>query len=401
MKSIPPLISSRMAAVARLIRRRGVTGAIRKALHVVRRDARYQKWIASYDTLGVEAQAKLAQRVSSLTRPPLISIVVPVYNPPAALLTEMIESVRSQIYPHWELCIADDASPASHVRRILEEYRDRDPRIRVVFRECNGHICHASNTALGLATGDFVALLDHDDVLPCHALAVVARYIEAYPHARLFYSDEDKISTAGRRSAPYFKADWDPELILQQNFFSHFGVFDTAVMRAAGGFRPGLEGSQDHDLVLRCARMVEARDIVHIPHILYHWRTLEGSTAVSVAEKPYAVAASVAAVSGHLRALGNEAVVVPPSADFPFVRVEYPLPESLPMVHLVLLATGVSDAAAVANMLSLLTKTAYDNLRITLVGDVSAVSLPADWAARVELSPADDLDAIDRRLRKR
>ncbi|WP_196492817.1 glycosyltransferase family 2 protein [Burkholderia territorii] len=392
------MISSRIAAVARLICRQGVTAAIRKALHVVRRDAHYQRWIASYDTLDVEEQAKLAQRVASLTRPPLISIVVPVYNPPAALLTEMIESVRSQIYPYWELCIADDASPASHVRRILEEYRNRDPRIRVEFRECNGHICHASNSALELATGEFVALLDHDDVLPRHALAVVASYIETYPHARLFYSDEDKISTGGRRGAPYFKADWDPELILQQNVFSHFGVFDTAVVRAAGGFRPGLEGSQDHDLVLRCTRMVEARDIVHIPHVLYHWRTLEGSTAVSVSEKPYAVAASVKAVSDHLRALGNEAVVVPPSADFPFMRVEYSLPEPLPMVHLVLLAMGKSDAAVVANMLSLLEKTAYGNLRITLVGDVTASSLPSDWAARFEFSQADDLDSIDRRL---
>lgn len=398
LKSIHALIAPRMAAIARVIRRRGVKGAVRKVLHVVRRDARYQKWIASYDTLDAEAQAKLAQMAASLTRCPLISIVVPVYNAPAEMLAEMIESVRSQIYPHWELCMADDASPAPHVRRILEEYRDRDSRIRVVFRERNGHICHASNSALALATGEFVALLDHDDVLPRHALAVVARYIDAYPHGRLFYSDEDKISTAGRRSAPYFKAEWDPELILQQNVFSHFGVFEAAVMRAAGGFRPGLEGSQDHDLVLRCARMVEARDIIHIPHVLYHWRTIEGSTAVSLAEKPYAVAASVKAVTDHLRALGNEAAVVPPSADFPFMRVEYPLPEPLPIVHLVLLAPRGSEAGVAASLSSLLAATAYDNLRITLVADVPAASLPAEWAARVELSPADDWDAIDRRL---
>ncbi|MBU9152859.1 glycosyltransferase [Burkholderia multivorans] len=392
------LIASRLAAVARAVRQRGVKGALRKVLHVVRRDAHYQRWVALYDTLDADVQADLERMVASLTKRPLISIVVPVYNAPAELLSEMIESVRAQIYPHWQLCIADDASPAPHIRRILEEYRDRDTRIRVVFREHNGHICRASNSALEIATGEFVALLDHDDVLPRHALAVLARYIDAYPNGRLFYSDEDKISTAGRRSAPYFKAEWDPELILQQNFFSHLGVYEAGVIRAAGGFRPGFEGSQDHDLVLRCARLVESRDIIHIPHVLYHWRTIEGSTAVSVTEKPYAVTASVKAVSEHLRALGKDAVVVPPSADFPFMRVEYPLPERLPVVHLVLLALHGSVDDRVANMVSLLEATSYGNLRITLVAELSAASLPAEWATRVELSPADDLNEIDSRL---
>ncbi|MDN7509526.1 glycosyltransferase [Burkholderia multivorans] len=384
--------------VTAAVRRQGLAGAARKIVRVLRRDARYQQWIASYDRCGAEERATLDAKTRSLPRSPLISIVVPVYNTPASLLVEMIDSVLAQIYPHWELCVADDASPEPHVRDILQRYAARDSRIRVAYRERNGHICEASNSALDLATGEFIALLDHDDVLPCHALAVVARYINAYPEAKLFYSDEDKISEAGRRSTPYFKGDWDPELILQQNFFSHFGVFDTNIVREVGGFRRGLEGSQDHDLVLRCTRLVAPSQIVHIPHVLYHWRTIEGSTAVSIAEKPYAVDAYVRAVTDHLAATGVDATVVPPSRDFPFIRIDHALPDPLPRVHVVVLAGDSGDADTATYLSALLSKTAYANLHVTLVKRNAASSLPDALAKTVSVADVRDGGDVERML---
>ncbi|WP_175683898.1 glycosyltransferase family 2 protein [Burkholderia cenocepacia] len=391
-------ISRRAATVTAVVRRQGVKGAVRKIVRVLRRNARYQKWIASYDTCGARERRILEAEIRKLPASPLISIVVPVYNTPASLLAEMIESVLEQIYPHWELCLADDASPEPHVRDILQRYAARDSRIRVAYRERNGHICEASNSALDLATGEFIALLDHDDVLPSHALAVVARYINAYPEAKLFYSDEDKISEAGRRSTPYFKADWDPQLILQQNFFSHFGVFDTNIVRAVGGFRHGLEGSQDHDLVLRCARVVAPSHIVHIPHVLYHWRTIEGSTAISIAEKPYAVDAYVRAVADHLAATGVDATIVPPSRDFPFIRIDHALPEPAPRVHVVVLPGDSRDADMGTYLSDLLSKTAYTNVHATLVQRNAALSLPDELTRMVSVADVRETRDMERLL---
>ncbi|HKR45481.1 MAG TPA: hypothetical protein VJU59_38400, partial [Paraburkholderia sp.] len=186
-----------------------------------------------------------------------------------------------------------------------------------------------------LATGEYVVLLDHDDLLPPHALAMVVRYLRKHPHARLLYSDEDKISADGHRSTPYFKPDWDPELIAQYNLFSHLGVYETVLMREVGGFRAGFEGSQDHDLVLRCVRAAGDAAVVHIPHVLYHWRTIEGSTALNADEKPYAVEAGVRAVRDSFGCGEARVEVIEPSTRLPFVQVRYPLPEPPPCVQLI------------------------------------------------------------------
>lgn len=356
-----------MSAVAVLVRREGLSGALRKVARVAGRQSQYQEWVAAYDSVDEFRLQALRTEIEQLSCKPRISIIVPVFNTPLRFLTQMIDSVMNQTYPHWELCLADDASTEPHVRATLHDYSQRDSRIRVAFREKNGHICAASNTALELATGEYLALLDHDDVLPPHALAMVAKYIDAHPDARLLYSDEDKISEEGLRSSPYFKPDWDPELIVQQNFFSHLGVFDTQLVRDAGGFRQGLEGSQDHDLVLRCLRIAGDAAVVHIPHVLYHWRTIEGSTAISVGEKPYAVEAGVRAIRDHLAALGVEADVVAPSNTFPFVHVDYALPVPVPTVHVVVRASG-NMSHLTACLTSLLTCTQYPRYHVSIAG---------------------------------
>ncbi|MDA8151235.1 MAG: glycosyltransferase [Acidithiobacillus sp.] len=265
----------------------------------------YETWIRQYDTLTDADRADMRTHIASFTNPPIFSVVMPTYNPPEKFLRKAIESVRAQIYPHWELCIADDASPLPHVRRVLEEYARKDPRIKVVFREQNGHISVASNSALEVATGDYVALLDHDDALAEHALYWMAAEIMAHPEAELLYSDEDKISKKDRRCDPYFKPDWNPELLLGQNYISHLGVYKKDRVLRYGGFRQGFEGSQDWDLVLRFTEDLSPEKIRHIPAVLYHWRILDGSTASDLSAKPYVVNAAKMAITESLQRRGE------------------------------------------------------------------------------------------------
>lgn len=266
----------------------------------------YVQWLRRFD---VAVPANVEERVASLARKPRISIVMPTFNSPERWLRHCIESVRNQHYPYWELCIADDASTDARVRRVLVEYARKDPRIKIRFREQNGHISASSNDALALATGEFVALLDHDDELHPMALYEIARAISGNPSWKVIYTDEDKMDVSGKRFDPYFKPDFDPELLLGQNYFCHLTAYSTELIRGIGGFRVGYEGSQDHDLALRAVESLGREEIGHIPRVLYHWRAIENSTAMGADQKPYAVSAGVRAVQEHLQRTGVEGEV--------------------------------------------------------------------------------------------
>lgn len=315
----------------------------------------YRQWIQSCRPSGDLDHQAVPDEVSRWPLRPLVSIVMPTYNSPSLWLRRAIESVRQQTYPHWELCIADDASPQPHVRVILEEYRDSDPRIKINLRHINGHISEASNSALALVTGDFVALLDHDDELAPHALYKVAQAIKDRPDLNLIYSDEDKIDERGRRFGPYFKPDWNPELLRAQNVISHLGVYRTERLRAIGGFRVGLEGSQDWDVALRITEHLPAETIAHIPDVLYHWRAISGSTALGHEQKSYVAQSSLRVVDEHLHRTHVQATVEPAFSSY--VRVRYALPPTPPLVSLIVLAG--SDNAS-----ELQTRTAYPQLEI-------------------------------------
>ncbi len=299
-----------------------------------RRTARYsyRKWLEGRRELTTERARRV---IDQLPHTPLISVLVPVFNPRLEWLRECLDSVLAQSYPHWQLCIADDASTDPEVGEVLAEYAERDSRLQVVYRQRNGHICAASNSALQLVRGDFVALLDHDDCLAPHALFHVAEALYRYPDAGLLYSDEDKLNEAGERFDPHFKPQWNPDLLLSQNYIGHLAVFRSALVREVGGFREGFEGSQDHDLVLRVCERLAAEQIVHIPHVLYHWRAGEGSTALHSDEKDYTTRAGVAAVREHVQAQVPGAEVV--EGHYPNTyRVRWPLPERLPLVSLLI-----------------------------------------------------------------
>jgi len=260
----------------------------------------YAEWVRRYDSWPEKELEALQAWQSGFPAQPRFSILLPVYDPPLRYLREAVESVLAQTWPHWQLCIADDCSPSSEVRDYLAGLPARDDRIRVVFREENGHISHCSNSALELAEAEWVTLLDHDDLLARPALTLMAHAILTHPEGRFFYSDEDKIDGEGRRFAPYFKPDWNPALMTSHNQVTHLAVYHGATLRELGGFRTGFEGAQDWDLVLRMADHVGPGRIVHVPRILYHWRSIESSTASGIGAKHYAIEAGRRAIAEHL-----------------------------------------------------------------------------------------------------
>lgn len=257
----------------------------------------YQHWIDKYEPKPDELTAYQAEALSFPYRP-LISIVMPVYNVDEVWLKAAIESVCNQTYGGWELCIADDASTKPHIKTVLNEYTDRDKRIKVAFLEDNQGISGASDAALNLATGEYVGLLDHDDELARFAIFEVVKLLNREPGLDLIYSDEDKLEPNGRRVDAFFKPDFSPDLLMSMNYISHFSVFRRQVLNEVGGFRKGFEGSQDHDLVLRTAEYTSK--IAHIPKILYHWRKLPGSSSTGTAAKNYAYEAGIRALEGAL-----------------------------------------------------------------------------------------------------
>jgi GT2 family glycosyltransferase len=280
----------------------------------------YAEWVRLYDTLTKEKIGALRQNADKLKEQPLLSVLMPTFNTSEKFLRQAIESVINQIYEHWELCIADDASTKDHVRNVLNEYAERDSRIKIVHRKNNGHISEASNSAAEIAKGDLLVLLDHDDVLPSHALYWIAKTSSQHPDAKLIYSDEDKIDESGLRSSPFFKPDWNPDLFLAQNYLCHLVAISCASFTGVGGFRVGFEGSQDWDLLLRITEKLSPEEIVHIPHILYHWRASPTSTAQSTDNKTYAAEAAEKALREHFYRISEAAEPVALSNGYFTVR---------------------------------------------------------------------------------
>lgn len=273
----------------------------------------YLRWINT-NRLTVKLLARMKVDAERLrVAGPIISIIVPVYNTPRAFLEEMIGSVISQIYPKWELCLADDASTQPHVREVLEKMAAKDDRIRIVHRNRNGHIVEATNSALGIASGEYVVLLDHDDVLPPDAILHIAECISCNPHVDWIYTDEDKIDKNGRHFDPQFKGAWNPEMAITHNFTHHLTAIRKSLVERVGGMRKGFEGAQDLDLFLRVAENTTADRIRHVPHVCYHWRSHGGSTASHGTQKSYIFDSAYRAINDALkrRALRAEPFLPP------------------------------------------------------------------------------------------
>lgn len=269
-------------------------------------DDPYERWMAAHFARSSDLDDQREQTEHFIEKP-LVSVVMPVYDPPIALLDAAISSVVDQSYGNWELCIADDRSPNKEVRKCLEEWKRKDERIRVVFRKENGHISKASNSALELVTGKFIAFMDHDDLLAPDALFHIVKRINRKPGVDILYSDEDKVDGTGRHSDAHFKPQWCPDHLLSRNYFGHLVVMRTELVQQIGGFREGFEGSQDYDLILRATE--RSNSIEHIPRVLYHWRIHAASAALNEEVKPYAYDAARKAISESLTRRGEPAEV--------------------------------------------------------------------------------------------
>ncbi|UYO94034.1 glycosyltransferase [Pollutimonas sp. M17] len=344
----------------------------------------YAEWLRRYGNIDDALRHDIRKRIKGMPRKPLISILMPVYDPPLDLLDQAIQSVRTQLYQEWELCMADDASKDDSVRQLLARHAREDARIKVAYRKQNGHISKASNSALSLATGEFVALLDNDDLLSEHALFHVAQAILDNPAAGLIYSDEDKIDIAGNRTAPYFKPDWNPDLFLSHNMINHLGCYRTGLVKELQGFRPGYEGSQDYDLALRCIETLADYQIVHIPRVLYHWRAVPGSTALSGQAKNYALQAGKRAIDDHFRrcAIDAQAELL----DMGMYRVRYALPQPLPLVSLIIpTRNGLELIRQCID--SITERTRYGNYEILVVDNDSDDPATLDYFAALREDP--------------
>ena len=238
---------------------------------------------------------------------PRFSIVTPTFNTPAAALKSCISSVLNQQFQDWEWCIVDDASTEPHVCRMLTKAARRDKRIRISRRSQNGGIVAASQDAVDMALGEFVVLLDHDDLLHSEALLAVDQRLKSDPTIDYLYTDEDKIDNNGNHYDVFKKPSFDPLRLAGQNYCCHLSVFRSTLLDQIGGFRAGFEGSQDYDLILRATE--KARTVAHIPRVLYHWRAIPGSAATQLDAKPYALEAALRAVSAHLERTGSASEV--------------------------------------------------------------------------------------------
>ncbi|WP_337176281.1 glycosyltransferase [Paludisphaera sp.] len=328
----------------------------------------YDAWLAVNGPSPRRAE-RLAEEVARLSRRPSFSILTPVYNTPPELLEEAVRSVQAQSYEDWELILADDASNDPATLALLATAPWADPRVRVVTRPANGNISAATNTAAEVASGEWLVLLDHDDALHPEALARLAIAIDREPAVDMVYSDDDKTDLSGARFAPQFKPDWSPELLLSFCYTGHVSAVRASLYREVGGMRLGFEGSQDHDFWLRASE--KARGVAHVPHILYHWRVVPGSTAASGHEKPHSFEAGRRAVEEAFARRGVPCRVEQPAWALAAGCGMYQpvMPDDGPSVAVVI--PTKNQRKLLQNLLESLGATTYRNYRVYIIDNES------------------------------
>ena len=332
----------------------------------------YRRWIETEEpTLPAMAPDRIGEG-------PTLSVIMPVCDPPIEVLRRAIGSVVGQRYPHWQLCIADDASLDPEVHAVLDGAAN-DPRIVVTRRHERGHISAASNTALATATGEIICFLDHDDLLAPDALGVVASVFRENPALGLVYSDEDKIDEDGTRFDPHFKPDWNFDLLLSQNYICHLMSIRRPLVEAVGGFQVGMEGSQDHDLALRVVENLRPEQIRHVPRVLYHWRATAGSTALGTDAKPYATEATRRTLQAYHDRRGDGARVRTTASGW---RTTWAIPAVPPLVSVIV---PTRDRAGLLRRCldGLIDGTHYPSIEILVIDNGSQEAETLDYLRRL------------------
>jgi glycosyltransferase involved in cell wall biosynthesis len=368
----------------------GPQGLVNAAQRASDQSLNYTQWIEQNEP-DLASYANLKAEALKWPKQPLVSIIMPAFNSPLNFLAQAIESVQAQVYPHWQLCIADDASSDNGVQDFLKEAATQDSRISIVLRTQNGHISESSNSALSIAQGEWVALLDHDDLLHPLALYELVKCLQQHSDANIVFSDEDKVDAHGTRFGPYFKPSYNPELMWAQNMISHLGCYRKLILDEIGGFRKGFEGSQDYDLALRVIQRSRISQIVHIPKVLYHWRAIIGSTALAPSEKPYAEIASREALKEHLAAIQIPATVVASPEVTNMNRVRPQLKEPFPIISILISSLGRIDLLKQC-IESIQSKSSYTAFEILVVNNHSQQSKNLDYFAKLKESGVKVLD---------
>lgn len=345
-------------------------------------DPAYQHWLIEHYP-NRWALNSLKTKVSQMHYRPLISIVLPVYKSFLPYLSECIESVRRQIYLDWELCIVDDGSREPALRKMLLRFAQRDPRIKIKFRDENGHIVRATNEALALSSGDFVAFLDHDDILPPHALYKTVDFISNHPDTDILYSDAGMIDSSGRSICPLFKPQWNPESLISVMYPNHLTVYKRSLVINQGGLRSGFEGSQDYEMFLRLSEITDR--IYRIPDILYYWRAHPGSTALSIESKPYSKIAAERALQDALERR-NESGHIRMDPEFRYFEVQFPVLSKL-LVSIVIVDETGSDFNPCID--SIISRTRYPEYEILVVSSFPENRHP-EKLKRLMPSPAEN-----------
>lgn len=316
----------------------------------------YRQWLSSRES----SMKKQEMTVEEFSYRPLISIIIPVYNVASEYLVQCIESILNQSYQNFEICLADDCSTKQETLDTLKSYEKRDNRIKVCYRQKNGHISEASNSAFEMAEGEYIGLVDHDDVLVSTALTEVVTALNKDRSIDLIYTDEDKLDADGKRVEPHFKPDFAIDNFLAINYICHFTVIRKSIVEMVGGFRKGYEGAQDYDLFLRVANISE--NIYHIPKVLYHWRQIPGSTALSGVHKSYAEDAGIRALNDYFAKKKKEVQVRLQT----LYCVSYPYIEE----KIIDIVIEHNDLNTIKNAIeSWMLKTTYQNYRFVIVSE--------------------------------
>jgi len=326
----------------------------------------YELWIEKEEP---KEEDLINQRLSRFFIEPKISIIVPTFNPAEHFLRDMIESVLNQTYSNWELCIAEGGNKEGHVRKILKEYSEKDSRVKIRVLDENKSIAGNSNKALSIASGEYIAFLDHEDRLPRFALFEVVKAINQNPHTDFLYSDEDKIDERGKRRDPFFKPDWSPNMFLSFNYLGHLCVIRKKLLDKVEGFREGYDGSYDYDLFLRVIEFTVEKRITHIPRILYHCRITYGSAAGSNLGKAYDYASAKKALRDAMERRAVEIEDVTDGICAGSYRIKYKIIGN-PKVS-ILIPTKDYVKILKTCIASILSKTDYDNYEIVIIDNES------------------------------
>lgn len=316
----------------------------------------YQAYIPTEETLEI-------QRKQKFDYSPLISIAVPAYQTPVEFLRQMIESLIVQTYSNWELCIVNASPDNEEMQKVLAEYSAGDSRVRFCNLKENLGIAENTNRAFAMTKGEFVGLLDHDDLLAPNALYEIVKILQDHPQADALYTDEDKVTTElDEHFQPHLKPDFNLDLLRSNNYICHFFVVRKSIVEKAGGFRKEFDGAQDYDFIFRCTE--NAGEVLHVPEILYHWRTHKASTADNPASKMYAFEAGKRAIEAHLERTGTKGEVSH-TQDLGFYRVKYPV-QGKPLVSVII--PNKDEKETLQTCLEMLEKnTGYQNFEIIIV----------------------------------